>query len=85
VAARHLLEAELFFIYAGEIVFTADGVTRTIGAGESVFVRCVVHAYRNGLGRGRSHGRGLHAGGHGGTGSARSARRSTTARRHRRR
>ena len=45
---RHLAEDELFFIYAGEIVFTADGVTCTVGAGESVFVpRGVVHAYRN--------------------------------------
>ena len=45
---RHLAEDELFFIYAGEIVFTADGVTRTVGAGASVFVpRGVVHTYRN--------------------------------------
>jgi quercetin dioxygenase-like cupin family protein len=44
----HLAEDELFFIYAGEIVFTADGETRTVGVGQSVFVpRGVVHAYRN--------------------------------------
>ena len=45
---RHLVEDELFFIYEGAIEFTADGETRTVGAGQSVFVaRGVVHAYRN--------------------------------------
>jgi quercetin dioxygenase-like cupin family protein len=45
---KHLAEDELFFIYAGEVVFTADGATRTVRAGESIFVpRGVVHCYRN--------------------------------------
>jgi quercetin dioxygenase-like cupin family protein len=45
---RHLREDELFFVYEGSIVFTADGETRTISAGESVFVpRGTAHAYRN--------------------------------------
>jgi mannose-6-phosphate isomerase-like protein (cupin superfamily) len=45
---RHLAEDELFYIMAGSISFTAGGVTRTVGAGESVFVpRGTSHAYRN--------------------------------------
>lgn len=46
---RHLAEDELFTITSGSIEFTAGGETRTVCAGESVFVpRGVVHSYRNG-------------------------------------
>jgi mannose-6-phosphate isomerase-like protein (cupin superfamily) len=45
---RHLAEDELFVITSGSIEFTADGDTRTVGAGESVFVpRGTTHSYRN--------------------------------------
>lgn len=45
---RHLAEDELFTITSGSIEFTAGGETRTVSAGESVFVpRGVVHSYRN--------------------------------------
>ncbi len=45
---RHLAEDELFYIYEGEISFTAGDETRRIAAGESVFVaRGTPHAYRN--------------------------------------
>ncbi len=45
---RHLAEDELFFIFAGEISFTAGGVRRTVSAGESVFVpRGLAHSYVN--------------------------------------
>lgn len=45
---RHLAEDELFAITAGSIAFTANGQTRTVGAGESVFVpRGTAHSYRN--------------------------------------
>jgi quercetin dioxygenase-like cupin family protein len=45
---RHLGEDELFFVYDGSITFTANDETRTISAGESVFVpRGTAHAYRN--------------------------------------
>ena len=45
---RHLAEDELFFIYEGAISFTADGLTFTVAAGESVFVpRGTAHSYRN--------------------------------------
>ena len=45
---RHLVEDELFFVYAGSISFTANDETRTVSAGESVFVpRGTAHAYRN--------------------------------------
>lgn len=45
---RHLAEDELFVIYAGEVTFTAEGKTRTVSAGESVFVpRGTAHAYSN--------------------------------------
>lgn len=44
----HLAEDELFCITAGAIAFTADGVTRIVGAGESVYVpRGIVHSYVN--------------------------------------
>ena len=46
---RHLAEDELFYVYEGEIAFTAGGETRTVGAGESIFVaRGTAHGYRNG-------------------------------------
>lgn len=45
---RHLAEDELFYVYEGEISFTAGGQTRTVGAGESIFVaRGIAHGYRN--------------------------------------
>ena len=45
---RHLAEDELFVISAGQIAFTANGQTRTVGPGESVFVqRGTAHAYVN--------------------------------------
>jgi quercetin dioxygenase-like cupin family protein len=45
---RHLAEDELFTILAGAIEFTTGDETRTVGAGESVFVpRGVRHAYVN--------------------------------------
>lgn len=45
---KHLAEDELFVITSGSVAFTAEGVTRTVAAGESVFVpRGVTHAYRN--------------------------------------
>jgi quercetin dioxygenase-like cupin family protein len=45
---RHLAEDELFYLYGGSISFTAGGETRTVSAGESVFVpRGTAHAYRN--------------------------------------
>jgi quercetin dioxygenase-like cupin family protein len=45
---RHLAEDELFTILSGQIEFTMGEGTRTIGAGESVFVpRGVRHAYVN--------------------------------------
>lgn len=48
-AHRHLAEDELFVIYDGRISFTADGQTREVSAGESVFVpRGTAHAYVNG-------------------------------------
>ena len=46
---RHLAEDELFYIVEGSIEFTMGGATRTVGAGESVFVpRGAEHAYVNG-------------------------------------
>jgi mannose-6-phosphate isomerase-like protein (cupin superfamily) len=46
---RHLAEDELFYIVEGSIEFTMGGETRTVGAGESVFVpRGSEHAYVNG-------------------------------------
>jgi mannose-6-phosphate isomerase-like protein (cupin superfamily) len=45
---RHLAEDELFYIFAGSISFTAGDETRTVGAGESVFIpRGTRHTYRN--------------------------------------
>lgn len=44
---RHLAEDELFYIYNGSISFTAGEETRTVSAGESVFVpRGTPHGYR---------------------------------------
>jgi quercetin dioxygenase-like cupin family protein len=45
---RHLAEDELFTITDGTIKFTADGVTRSLSAGESIYVpRGTAHAYTN--------------------------------------
>ena len=45
---RHLAEDELFTITEGRITFTAGERTRTVSAGESVFVpRGTRHLYRN--------------------------------------
>jgi glyoxylate utilization-related uncharacterized protein len=45
---RHLAEDELFTITEGRITFTAEEKTRTVSAGESVFVpRGTRHLYRN--------------------------------------
>lgn len=45
---RHLAEDELFYIVEGEVSFTAHAETRTVGAGESIFVaRGTPHSYRN--------------------------------------
>ncbi|HVW16999.1 MAG TPA: cupin domain-containing protein [Solirubrobacteraceae bacterium] len=45
---RHLAEDELFYVYEGTLSFTADGVTREVSAGESIFVpRGTAHSYRN--------------------------------------
>ena len=45
---RHLAEDELFTITEGRIAFTAGEKTRTVSAGESVFVpRGTRHLYRN--------------------------------------
>ena len=45
---RHLAEDELFYVVEGTLSFTADETTRTVSAGESVFVlRGIAHAYRN--------------------------------------
>src|ERR1700727_1519644 len=45
---RHLAEDELFYVFEGEISFTAGGETRPVGAGEWIFVeRGVAHEYRN--------------------------------------
>ena len=45
---RHLAEDELFYVFDGTISFTASGETRTVSAGESVFVpRGEAHAYSN--------------------------------------
>jgi mannose-6-phosphate isomerase-like protein (cupin superfamily) len=45
---RHLAEDELFTIVSGSIEFTTADETRTVGAGESVFVpRGTRHAYVN--------------------------------------
>jgi quercetin dioxygenase-like cupin family protein len=45
---RHLSEDELFTITDGTIKFTAEGVTRSLSAGESIFVpRGTAHAYTN--------------------------------------
>jgi len=45
---RHLAEDELFTITEGRIRFTAGEKTRTVSAGESVFVpRGTRHLYRN--------------------------------------
>lgn len=45
---RHLAEDELFAITAGSIRFTTDGESRSVSAGQSVFVPCgTAHFYRN--------------------------------------
>jgi quercetin dioxygenase-like cupin family protein len=45
---RHLAEDELFTITEGSITFTAGEATRSVSAGESVFVpRGTRHSYRN--------------------------------------
>jgi mannose-6-phosphate isomerase-like protein (cupin superfamily) len=45
---KHLAEDELFAITSGSITFTAGSNTRTVSAGESVFVpRSTRHSYRN--------------------------------------
>ena len=45
---KHLAEDELFAITSGSITFTAGSNTRTVSAGESVFVpRATRHSYRN--------------------------------------
>lgn len=45
---KHLAEDELFAITSGSITFTAGSDTRTVSAGESVFVpRAMRHSYRN--------------------------------------
>jgi len=45
---RHLAEDELFTITEGSIRFTAEGETRALSAGESIFVpRGTAHAYTN--------------------------------------
>lgn len=46
---RHLGEDELFYVFDGTLSFTAGDETRTVSAGESVFVpRGITHSYRNG-------------------------------------
>jgi mannose-6-phosphate isomerase-like protein (cupin superfamily) len=46
---RHLAEDELFTITEGSITFTAGDKTRSVSAGQSVFVpRGTAHSYRNG-------------------------------------
>ena len=45
---KHLAEDELFAITSGSITFSAGSDTRTVSAGESVFVpRATRHSYRN--------------------------------------
>lgn len=45
---RHLEEDELFYVFDGTLSFTAGDETRTVSAGESVFVpRRITHSYRN--------------------------------------
>jgi quercetin dioxygenase-like cupin family protein len=45
---RHLNEDELFTITEGTVRFSANGETRSLSAGESIFVpRGVAHAYTN--------------------------------------
>jgi uncharacterized RmlC-like cupin family protein len=45
---RHLAEDELFYVFEGEISFTARAETSLVGAGESIFIaRGTPHAYRN--------------------------------------
>jgi quercetin dioxygenase-like cupin family protein len=45
---RHLAEDELFTITEGSIAFSAGADTRSVSAGQSVFVpRGIRHAYRN--------------------------------------
>jgi mannose-6-phosphate isomerase-like protein (cupin superfamily) len=45
---RHLAEDELFVIHSGQVTFTAEGRTRKVGPGESVFVpRTTAHTYVN--------------------------------------
>jgi glyoxylate utilization-related uncharacterized protein len=45
---RHLQEDELFYVFDGRLSFTAGDETRTVSAGESVFVpRGITHSYRN--------------------------------------
>jgi quercetin dioxygenase-like cupin family protein len=45
---RHLAEDEYFHLYRGSIAFTAGGETRTISAGESLFVpKGLAHSYVN--------------------------------------
>ena len=44
----HSREDEWFYVLEGELVFEIDGARRTVGAGESVWLRRgVVHAYQN--------------------------------------
>jgi quercetin dioxygenase-like cupin family protein len=45
---RHLAEDEFFHLYEGSVTFTAGGETRTIVAGESLFVpKGLAHSYVN--------------------------------------
>lgn len=45
---RHLAEDELFHVYEGQVEFTVEGATHTIGAGQSAFIpRGTAHAYVN--------------------------------------
>jgi len=45
---RHLAEDELFYVYAGEVEFTVDGVTSTVGVGQSAFIpKGTAHSYIN--------------------------------------
>jgi quercetin dioxygenase-like cupin family protein len=48
LAHRHVGEDEMFFVYDGAVEFSSDGETKTVVAGESVFIpRGITHTYRN--------------------------------------
>jgi quercetin dioxygenase-like cupin family protein len=45
---RHLGEEETFYLYAGELEFSAGGQIRPVSVGELIYVpRGVMHSYRN--------------------------------------